>query len=763
MSIDVKRLSGGIPNTRWNPVVGPSTTEFVERKLKQRSAPDADAMQRVVSEAATILGRSVPPTELAGQDAGLVVGYVQSGKTLSFTTVTALARDNGYGMVILLAGTAVALKGQSEDRLTIDLGMSEIQHDWRKFENPEVKGGHAADIEKVLRAWKGSRGGAPGTAKRSILITVLKHHQRLKNLSEVLKRVDLNDVPVLIIDDESDQAGLNAKAGKNLKTGENELSSTYRRILELKATIPHHTYLQYTATPQANLLIAVADVLSPSFAELVSPGVGYVGGKDFFSENTPLCFEIPIQQVPTVQNPLTEAPETLQQALQLFILGAAHHNVTRGKGNRSMMVHPSQRTAPHTDYKEWIDGLLDHWREFLEQPECSAVRTEFKRALRESYDELKRTFPALDSFDTLVNALPEVLSEIKVVKVNSNDDGQKAVKWNDWPYWILVGGQKLDRGFTVEGLTVSYMPRTASTNADTLQQRARFFGYKKSYEGLCRVFLLNDVIDAFESYVESEEFVRNALAAHRGKPLQAWKRDFILNRALSPTRRAVIGRSIAPVEMDEGWVVPRSLYFDAEAVHHNRQLFKRKAAEWSQAHGAVDAAKRPEFKDVRRDSPRNILIEGVPIDEVLDFLLDVGIRSVDDSTDIAATAISLVKQRDDARNDAKRRGVAYAPPLADVILVGNLSTTGLKGRSLTAEGKINNLFVGESPKGAASIHELNYVGDRALFTSGRVTLHLRYLVFSPDSRIDPRITDCVPWFSIHLPEVVAKDCVIEEL
>lgn len=96
-------------------------------------------------------------------------------------------------------------------------------------------------------------------------------------------------------------------------------------------------------------------------------------------------------------------------------------------------------------------------------------------------------------------------------------------------------------------------------------------------------------------------------------------------------------------------------------------------------------------------------------------------------------------------------------------MVGNLSTAGLTGRSLTADGRINNLFVGESPKGAASIEQLNYVGDRALFTPGRVTLHLRYLVLKPDAKIDSSVADCVPWFSIHLPESVAKDCVIEEL
>jgi hypothetical protein len=752
-SIVIERLNGGTLETRWIPAVGPFTNEFIERKLAQRGAPDREAMDRVIAEAATILGRCVPPTDQYGEDAGLVVGYVQSGKTLSFTTVTALARDNGYGAVILLAGTAVALKDQSENRLIVDLGMSEIQHDWRQFENPELKNGDEAEMGKVLRNWRGSRSGAPGTVKKSLLITVLKQHQRLLNLREVLERVDLNGVPVLIIDDESDQAGLNAKAGKNAKKGTAELSTTYLRILELKAVIPHHTYLQYTATPQANLLIAVADVLSPSFAELVTPGEGYVGGRDFFSEEKPLCFGIPLAQVPTEENPLNEAPQTLQQALQLFLLGAAHHNITKSKGNRSMMVHPTQRTAPHTDYKEWLDRLLEHWHNFLDQPEGSAVRKELERTLHENYQELLRTFPTLRPFDELVNALPDVMSELRVAKVNSNADGQRQVRWNDLPYWILVGGQKLDRGFTVEGLTVTYMPRSASLNADTLQQRARFFGYKKSYEGLCRVFLLDDVIEAFESYVESEEFIRAALAKCRGKPLQEWKRDFILNRALKPTRKGVIGRRVVPVKMNEGWVVPGSMYMGPEAVIYNRELFKQQAEEWKLKYGGIDAGSKSEFKDIRRNSPRNILIENVPLDEILNFLLTVRIRNIDDSTDIAATALSLVKHRDTEEQ----------PVYVDVFVIGDLSTDGLTGRSLTLDGKINNLFVGESPKGAKSIDDLNYVGDRALYRSGRITVHLRTLKLNPAPDVDVKIADNVPWFAVRLPAPVAKDCVIEEL
>jgi hypothetical protein len=749
MNVTVQRIEGTSLPTRWTPVVGSVTLEFIERKLAQRGAPDREAMNRVVAEAAQILGRCVPPKDSAGCDAGLVVGYVQSGKTLSFTTVAALARDNGYGAVILLAGTAVNLKGQSEKRLTIDLGLEDTQHDWRHF--PVLSKNDHTEIDKVLRNWRKTLGSAPGTTKRSLLITVLKHHQRLQNLADVLAKVDLKGVPFLIIDDESDQASLNTKASKNRKNGTYESSTTYDRILQLKSVIPHHTYIQYTATPQANLLIGIADVLSPSFAELVTPGEGYVGGKNFFNEDMPLCFDIPFEELPIGDNMLTEAPATLQEALRLYLLGAAHHNITRSKGNRSMMIHPSQKTAPHADYKAWVDGLVEQWRDFIEQPKGSPVRVELEGVFRTSYQDLLRTFPSLEAFDMLMDALPDVLSDLKVAKVNSNADGDE-VKWNTWPYWILVGGQKLDRGFTVEGLTVTYMPRTASSNADTLQQRARFFGYKKSYEGLCRVFLLHDVIEAFKSYVESEEFIRKALDDYRGRPLQDWKRDFILHRALNPTRPSVIGRRVEKVGMDEGWIVPRALYKDVSAVSENKTLFELKAKQWKTTYGSCDAAQRHGFKDERKDSPRNILIEGVPVDEILDLLLKVQIRNMADSIDVAATALSLVKHKED--NQAA---------LVDVVLVGDLSTVGLTGRSLTAEGKINNLFVGESPKGAKSLAELNYVGDRALFTPERVTLHLRFLKLKSDSHVDARVSDCVPWLAIRLPSDVAKDCVIEEI
>nr|WP_255539463.1 Z1 domain-containing protein [Polynucleobacter sp. JS-Safj-400b-B2] len=139
----------------------------------------------------------------------------------------------------------------------------------------------------------------------------------------------------------------------------------------------------------------------------------------------------------------------------------------------------------------------------------------------------------------------------------------------------------MDRGYTVEGLCITYMPRPlgASPAADTLQQRARFFGYKQAYLGVCRVFVQRNVIQAFAEYVEHEEFVRAALNNSRGKPLTDWRRDFILSSMLKPTRTSVIGLGIRSIPAD-GWMVPKVLQRDQEAIRANQALLNKVRKVW---------------------------------------------------------------------------------------------------------------------------------------------------------------------------------------
>ncbi|MDA2766724.1 hypothetical protein PDQ78_29660, partial [Bacillus cereus group sp. Bc008] len=172
--------------------------------------------------------------------------------------------------------------------------------------------------------------------KQTILITVLKNHKRINKLAEILEALDLNGTSVLIIDDEADQVSLNTGVSQG------EESATYSCLMRLRKALPNHTYLQYTATPQAPLLISIIDSLSPNFVKVLEPGDAYVGGRDFFGSNSAHINIIPPSEVPTKDNPLSHPPSSLLDALRIFMVGVTVGISESGNtGNRSMLVHPS--------------------------------------------------------------------------------------------------------------------------------------------------------------------------------------------------------------------------------------------------------------------------------------------------------------------------------------------------------------------------------------------------------------------------------------
>ena len=745
MVATIKVLSSVQPKLRWIPKQGEQTSDFLARKRKDLPSRKNDPLTQVLTEAQTILGRCVPPTKPEGTDTGLVIGYVQSGKTLSFTTILALARDNGYQLVIVIAGIATNLKSQSEKRIIRDLGFEEISGAWAHYDNPSLgKGGVVKAIQNALTLQRDKA--VPQRKKRTVLITVLKNHTRLRNLVAVLEKLSLAGVPTLVIDDEADQASLNTKARQNRATGGKDMSATYDWITQVKNALPHHTFLQYTATPQAPILISIADVLSPSFAELLTPGEGYVGGADFFKGKQNLVELIPLSEVPGPENEVTSAPESLQRALRFFLLGAAAHYLNEKAGKRSMMIHPSQYTGPHADYKSWTEDAIDQWKTWLSKPKTSGVYRACARTFTDEYKALAKTHDKLPKFDKLIEAVKYVLLDTQIVEVNSTEQGERDVKWPLHDYWILVGGQKLDRGFTVEGLTVTYMPRGKGTgNADTLQQRARFFGYKAGYKGLCRIFLTKAVKEVFEDYVEHEISIRKELSAFRGRPLADWKRDFILSRKMAPTRSSVIGVDISRLRLDEDWLTPGAMHKNRGAIQHNTRLFALLIKQWIRRYRRRDAADIPKYKDGRTDSPRNVLVTGVPVAEILDrLLLELRLPDVGDSEMHTGLILAL------------RRFLEQQPhATADVFLIGGMAP---QRRSLEGS-KINQVFQGKTPN-TADAKKIIYVGDRALFAPEKLALHLRNFRLKNPPRGLSSDTE-IPWYAVHLTKDQAKDSVIQ--
>jgi hypothetical protein len=451
--------------------------------------------------------------------------------------VAALAKDNGFRIVVLIAGVTTNLVEQSVERMDQHLRIGAGGYEWVMFTNPRIDA--RGQLEGLLHEWRQHPNHEPGS--RVLFITVIKNASRLRALAQLLSSVNLTATPALVFDDEADQASMNTRPNAPRP------SPVYQAIDEVRATLPHHTLLQYTATPQAPLLISRIDSRSADFAGLVSPGQGYVGGQTFFRDRVQdFVSTIPDADILDPDNLPPDPPPSLITALQIFFVGvaAAYVQVGSPTRHRSMLIHPHQRRNAHHAYLRWVELLKRDWVNTISaanDPDRPQLLREFEAA----HAELSRTVRDLPTFEDIIRRLPAAITRAIPTIVNS-DNGNE-IPWSNGYAHILVGGEKLGRGYTVRGLTVSYMPRgPGGWTADTIQQRARFFGYHarptNNYLDYCRVYLHRDVRDVYVAYIEHEEDVRGQIRQGRGQPLQDLKRAFFLDARLRPTRHNIMQR-----------------------------------------------------------------------------------------------------------------------------------------------------------------------------------------------------------------------------
>jgi hypothetical protein len=481
-------------------VQGIQTTGLLNR-FKKLNPTEKETL---LSETVSILSNCRSPLkspENIGSTSGIAIGYVQSGKTMSFTTLTALAADNGFRIVIYFAGIKNNLLDQTTKRLKKDLLTdSDNARAFKVFPNPTVSNSVHLNIKGALRL----------NHKPTILITVLKHYKHIGELTAIFSshevKEELGNSGVLIIDDEADQASLNTYARKNSKSEEwedDDFSSTYASILALKDSLPNHNYIQYTATPQAPLLINIMDLLSPKFHVVLTPGQNYTGGKTFFKDHPELIIPISQQEVyHHKNNKLEECPESLIEALQIFLIGVAVVVNIQGKENfLSMLIHADRERDASRIFYKWVKDLMDNWQDRLTKldkndPSRQELISEFKKR----YPEAIKMLVDAPNFEDVMESVEQVTLDYNIELVIS---GASEIDWSNASAHILVGAEMLNRGYTVEGLAVSYMPRNSisKSNADTIQQRCRFFGYKENYLSSCRVFLPEISIEEYVEYV----------------------------------------------------------------------------------------------------------------------------------------------------------------------------------------------------------------------------------------------------------------------
>jgi hypothetical protein len=711
---------------RWTPSVGQETLVLLDR-LK---FPEKDR-ETLKSEAVAVLAQCVPPMASEGKETGLIIGYVQSGKTTSFTTVTALARDNGYRLVIVITGITRNLFGQSKERIEEDLRLRERHgRKWRFFHNPKSQSHVKQSIAAVLER----SGESPGVRPQTVLITVMKNTTHLKNLIKLLSDLSLNGIPALVIDDEADQASLNNKVNKG------EESATYRCIVKIRQLLPHHTFLQYTATPQAPLLINLIDILSPRFAAILTPGPAYTGGKVFFEQDFRLIRRIRSSELPTKDCPLTEPPDSLLEAMRVFFLGVAAglKNGEGEEGNRSMMVHPSKETMLHADYALWVQQTQKYWAKLLTPGRSDADSQDLINDFKEAYADLRNTVEDLPSFQDLQMYLPSAVKDTVVTKVNAKEGPTPQPEWNQVYAHILVGGEVLNRGYTIEGLTVTYMPRGKGVgNADTVQQRARWFGYKANYLGYCRVYLTDETSRIYRHYVDHEEDTRGQLRQHRasGKSLREWRRAFLLSSELRPTRHSVLDLEYIRGNFSHDWYTQKAPHDSHDAVQTNREIVREFLAKLSFQPDTGHAS--------RTDAQKHLVASNVSLSLVYSELL---------------TKFLVTRASDAHRFIGLLLQIAhYLDQYEDEECTIYLMKKGeSRERTVNADDEIPTLFQGANPA-------TYYAGDTQVRAAQGVTVQIHNLEVRREDHkmVTHVIAENVPTIAIWLPKKMSAGWIVQ--
>lgn len=499
-----------------------------------------------------------PVSEECWPRRGMVMGHVQVGKTTNYSALICKAADAGYKIIILLAGITNSLRQQTQERLDetfigkksyfqsiTSQPLSIINYsDRQKY--PVYGTSRDRDFSKVAAS---TYGVSLSSLKEPLIFVTKKNKTTLERLREWLKEQNLsskiND-PLLLIDDEADNASINTESDPR------RVSAINGAIREILGLFTRSTYIGYTATPFANIFIdpdsekeMLEDDLFPRhFIKALEAPSNYSGSTRIFRKNGDL-FRSMIRKVSDYGDllPLTHKrdrtlnilPCSLSEAIRVFILTRGIR-VLRGDGNKncSMMINVSR----FNDVQESVYGNVYQYLDLLKNSiivnsglGIDATQDSNMSALNSSYD--KEFQNCGFSFLDILKVLPVATSSISVRTINMRGGVLDYSQHKDTGLHIIaIGGLALSRGLTLEGLTVSYILRNASAS-DTLMQMARWFGYRAGYEDLCRLYIPKQSYDHYEFITEVIEELRSEI--NRMKQLHLTPIQFGLRVRHDPT------------------------------------------------------------------------------------------------------------------------------------------------------------------------------------------------------------------------------------
>ena len=471
---------------------------------------------------------------------GLVVGHVQSGKTANYTGVICKAADYGYRFIVLLTGIQENLRVQTQER--IEDGLIGLNSEAGSSVDPAraITGVGKFGLERRPMSLTSrdtdfniSRATLPVPlqAVREPVILVMKKNVRiLRNLVEWLRNNSqdsggrISGIPMLLIDDEADNASINTAADAGSPTSINA------RLRDLLSLFDRNAYVGYTATPFANIFIDPEsvdamkreDLFPRHFIVSLDAPTNYVGAERIFMPDGDLrhCLRLVQDNQATLpeRHKITHEPfglpESLTEAVRSFILARAIR-VARGHemSHSSMLVNVSRFNSVQARVTGLINDLLNTIRAACQGhamlPTAEALRDPQIRALHATWDE-HLALHVSEKWEDIQLLLARASGPIEVRTINSRSpDRLDYRRYRETGLHVIaVGGLTLSRGFTLEGLMVSYFLRN-SIMYDTLLQMGRWFGYRDGYEDACRIYMTEDATSWYEHICESAEELRD--------------------------------------------------------------------------------------------------------------------------------------------------------------------------------------------------------------------------------------------------------------
>ena len=633
-----------LPNRRKD--ISPFYWDRYRKLLVQQSLPPRViiALEDVTERITGLL--EDPEKEGPWSRRGMVVGHVQSGKTANYSGVICKAADAGYRLIIVVAGVHNNLRSQTQARIDESFigrdtgkGMSPTGDENRigvgRFDYTRRPVSFTNTARDFNKQQAGSVGVSLSNLREPAVLVIKKNSSTLASLITWLKEHNAKrgtktiPVPMLLIDDEADNASINTAKGKG------EVTKINSQLRELLRIFERNCYVGYTATPFANIFIDPdsddemfgEDLFPRDFIVSLDPPDNYFGARRVFIDDSDAilrCIDDNEDLLPLVhkkEHPITGLPPTLEEAIRSFIV-ARTIRVLRGQGSKhsSMLINVSRftglqstlRNEVHDRVRTMQDAIRTYGALPPAQAEGDPLIAALKQIWRTEYESAGSSWPEV------LAALHEGAAPIRVVEVNSKSKG--GLEYSDHKETglnvIAIGGFSLSRGLTLEGLIISYFLRN-SMMYDTLMQMGRWFGYRPGYDDLCRIWMPEEAQGWYEHIAGAIEELRDELKAMEA--VNATPKEFGLKVRSHPDTLIVTARNkmgtgkklVMRIGLGKSFIETAILKATPDALEQNRKAAIRFAKSLQES--GLDPRQAPRIRG-------GFLLDDVPASSVVEFI-----------------------------------------------------------------------------------------------------------------------------------------------